>query len=85
MEDALQGEPIAVFKPVKGTIGVYVNPENGKLATSDCPIQRLTYFVAGTEPTEYCTDHLLHEEESIDQIEEKEEVPWYKKIFNWSI
>ena len=50
------------LKPQKVRVGVYINPENGKLATKDCPVRRFTYFAVGTEPTEYCTDHLLDEE-----------------------
>lgn len=84
MEDALQGEAVKSFKAPKGTVGVYINPENGKLATEDCPVRRLTYYVAGTEPTEYCVDHILDEEEvpPKEKPREKEEkIPWYKKIF----
>lgn len=84
MEDALEGEAVKSFKAPKGTVGVYINPENGKLATEDCPVRRLTYYVTGTEPTEYCVDHILDEEEvpSKEKPREKEEkIPWYKKIF----
>lgn len=85
MENALKEEPLKTFKAPKGTIGVYVNPENGLLATENCPIKRLTYFVAGTEPTEYCIEHLDKEEEkpSLNEKEEKQKMPWYKRIFNW--
>ena len=37
MEKALEGTKAKNFKAAKGTIGVYINPENGKLATDDCP------------------------------------------------
>lgn len=84
MENALEDEPRKKFKKVKGTVAVYVNPENGKLATDDCPIKRLTYFKAGTEPQEYCTDHLddeesVHKEEKHQEKHEKK--PWYKRIW----
>ncbi|WP_433745495.1 transglycosylase domain-containing protein [Falsibacillus pallidus] len=88
MESALKDEPIKAFKPTKGVVGVKVDPENGKLATEDCPRARLTYFKAGTEPTEYCQLHLSHQIEKSDAPQpdkkalEKEE-PWYKKIFHW--
>ena len=59
MEKALDGTTAKSFKAPKGTLGVYINPENGKLATKDCPVRRFTYFAVGTEPTEYCTDHLF--------------------------
>ncbi|MEH7390104.1 transglycosylase domain-containing protein [Bacillus sp. JJ1474] len=83
MEEAHQGLPVKGFKPVKGTVGVYVNPENGKLATDECPVKRLTYFAKGTEPTEYCTAHLLYQEEKPGVKEQPEKKPWYKRLFNW--
>ena len=84
MEEALQGRPVKAFKPPKeGVVGVYVNPANGKLATKDCPVRRFTYFVAGTEPTEYCTDHLKNTDESPAKQREHKKVPWYKKIMPW--
>jgi penicillin-binding protein 2D len=84
MEESLEGKPVKAFTPPKeGVIGVYVNPENGKLASKDCPVRRFTYFVAGTEPTEYCTDHLDHKEDKPKGKKQETKDPWYKKIFNW--
>ncbi|MGX6445478.1 transglycosylase domain-containing protein [Neobacillus sp. K501] len=83
MEDALKGKPVKAFQPPReGVVGVYVNPENGKLASKDCPVRRFTYFVEGTEPTEYCTEHLKHGEKPEKQKQETKE-PWYKKIIPW--
>ena len=89
MEEALDGTTAKSFKAPKGTLGVYINPENGKLATKDCPVRRFTYFAVGTEPTEYCTDHLFDEgeEPSHDgkkQPKDKQHVPWFKKVLPWS-
>lgn len=83
MEEALKDEPIQSFKPPKGTIGVYIDPQNGKLATSDCPVQRFTYFIEGTEPTVYCTEHITEELPLIEKenINKEEKIPWYKKLF----
>jgi membrane carboxypeptidase/penicillin-binding protein len=84
MEDALENEPMRNFKaPKEGVVGVYVNPTNGKLASRDCPIKRFTYFVAGTEPTEYCTDHLIHTEQDHKKQTDKKKQPWYKKIWGF--
>ncbi len=84
MEEALKGKPVKGFNPPKeGVVGVYVNPENGKLASKDCPVRRFTYFVAGTEPTEYCTDHLKHENHKPAKEKQETKDPWYKKIFKW--
>lgn len=84
MEESLEGKPVKAFTPPKeGVIGVYVNPENGKLASKDCPVRRFTYFVAGTEPTEYCTDHLDHKDNKSKEKKQETKDPWYKRIFNW--
>ncbi|WP_456279544.1 transglycosylase domain-containing protein [Bacillus sp. AK128] len=87
MEEALQDEPVHAFKPTSGVVGVYVNPDNGMLATETCPVVRLTYYVKGTEPTEYCQDHLpyQYEEEGPlnEEDEEKAEPGLIKKIMNW--
>lgn len=84
MEDALKGKPVKEFKaPKDGVNGVFINPDNGKLATSDCPKRRLTYYVAGTEPTEYCTEHLKHKDSLPIDPNIDEKTPWYKRIFQW--
>ncbi|MGP7817006.1 transglycosylase domain-containing protein [Niallia sp. 01092] len=85
MEESLKEEPIKGFEPTKGTVGVYIDPKSGKLATSGCPTKRLMYFTKETVPTEYCSD--LPKEDASDsnkkgkKIEEK--MPWYKRIFHW--
>jgi penicillin-binding protein 2D len=83
MEEALDGKTVKAFKPPKeGVVGVYVNPLNGKLATKDCPVRRFTYYVAGTEPTDYCTEHIKNPEAT--KKKDSKKVPWYKKILPWS-
>ncbi|WP_442596986.1 transglycosylase domain-containing protein [Neobacillus sp. D3-1R] len=86
MEDSLKNEPIKNFKrPKNGVIGVYVNPANGKLASKECPVKRFTYFVAGTEPTDYCTDHLTNTKQTNSKHKEApKKKPWYKKIWDWN-
>ncbi|RSD27178.1 transglycosylase domain-containing protein [Mesobacillus subterraneus] len=82
MEKALDDEPAKKFKAAKGTVSVLVDPSNGKLASEGCPVTRETLFVAGTEPAEYCTDHLDHEEHKEEKAEKKKEKkPWYKRLF----
>ncbi|MBV7505149.1 PBP1A family penicillin-binding protein [Bacillus sp. sid0103] len=85
MEEALKGKPVKAFKaPKEGVTGVYVDPTNGKLATKDCPVRRFTYFVTGTEPTEYCTEHLKNHESVPEKHKGDKKLPWYKKIMPWS-
>jgi membrane peptidoglycan carboxypeptidase len=85
MEEALKGKPVKKFKaPNTGVVGLYVNPANGKLATSDCPVKRKTYFVEGTEPTEYCTEHIKHDQALPADPQPEQKKPWYKRILPWS-
>jgi membrane carboxypeptidase/penicillin-binding protein len=79
MEKSLQGKPKKKFKPTKGVVGVYVDPDNGKLATKSCPVRRLTYYIAGTEPTEYCTVHLS--DKKAKKKEKKKH--WFEKWLPW--
>lgn len=86
MEEALKGKPVQSFKPPKeGVVGVYVDPASGKLSSKECPVRRFTYFVAGTEPTEYCTDHLKHKKDSepAKKRQNQQEDSWFKRIFRW--
>ncbi|WP_064091977.1 transglycosylase domain-containing protein [Rossellomorea aquimaris] len=85
MEEALKNEPVKAFRPTKGVVGVAVNPHNGKLATKDCPVQRFTYFVKGTEPTEYCTEHIKDTDtpKQSEPSHKKEKKPWYQKVKDW--
>ncbi|MEK3806825.1 PBP1A family penicillin-binding protein [Bacillus sp. FSL H8-0547] len=83
MEEALKDESVKAFSPPKGVIGVYINPKTGKLASDNCPTKRFAYFVKGTEPTEYCTDHLEDGNSSPQKGEEKQEETWYKNVWKW--
>ncbi len=82
MENSLKKSTFKQFKPKgKQLIGVKINPENGKIATKNCPVAVLTYFTKGTEPTEHCTAHLDENgKPSENNNTDKKEKPWYKKI-----
>jgi membrane carboxypeptidase/penicillin-binding protein len=64
-------------------IGVYINPKTGKLASDDCPVKRFAYFIKGTEPTEYCTEHVEHGKQLPVKEKQKQEKTWYKKVLRW--
>lgn len=68
------------FTPPNGIIGKIIDVETGLLATEHCPTKRTTYFERGTEPTTFCSDHHLLEDEFVEEIEEDE--PFYKQFFN---
>jgi 1A family penicillin-binding protein len=80
MEKSLKGQPKKKFKPPKGVKAVAINPLNGKLATKNCPVSRKAYFIAGTEPTEYCTEH-LKKKDSSKQAKKIREKNWFQKLF----
>lgn len=85
MEESLEDESVKAFRPPDGVVGVYINPTSGKLATKDCPVRRLTYFVEGTEPTEYCKEHKSNktsEDKAKNEKNDKEE-GLFKKLFKW--
>lgn len=83
MEQTHRDLAIKNFTPPKGTIGVEINPENGLLATPDCPVKRLTYFVEGTEPVEYCKEHGNKLPKKHYQPKKQKKLPWYKRLFQW--
>ncbi|KZN99904.1 transglycosylase domain-containing protein [Pseudobacillus badius] len=80
MEGSHRGKPVKKFQKPKGVIAVNINPENGKIASSDCPVTRTMYFVKGTEPEEYCTDHLPKKKKEKEKEGQKEE-GWLQRLF----
>jgi penicillin-binding protein 1B len=45
------------FEPPSGVLQETVDPQSGQLATTSCPQTTQEYFVAGSEPTQYCELH----------------------------
>jgi penicillin-binding protein 1B len=45
------------FVPPPGVVQEVIDPETGQLATPLCPKTADEYFIAGSEPTEYCQEH----------------------------
>ncbi|HET7521940.1 MAG TPA: transglycosylase domain-containing protein [Bacillales bacterium] len=86
MKEALEGQPKKPFDPPKGVVGVWVDPDTGKLATEDCPQRRFAYYVKGTQPTRYCRKHLKgtdRPEGNSPKTEEKENQSWLDRLFDW--
>ncbi|MBB5174125.1 transglycosylase domain-containing protein [Texcoconibacillus texcoconensis] len=81
IEDALSEELTLPFSKPDGIIEVDINPETGRLATEDCPVQHTTAFIEGTEPSIYCTKHLgdKDEEEQDNYRQEKRDREKHKK------
>jgi 1A family penicillin-binding protein len=86
MEEGLKNEPKQDFEKPADTVAVNINPQNGKIATKSCPVSVKIYFVKGTEPTEYCTEHLDDPKDfNSMKIKAKEDAKngWWKKYFPW--
>ncbi|WP_416147814.1 transglycosylase domain-containing protein [Salipaludibacillus sp. HK11] len=93
MKEALDGELKLTFDLPKNVTEVEINPYNGLLATEDCPVSRPTLFFNGTEPTEYCTEHIkeVEQEESYDeemaekykQREDEKKKKWLDRFVDW--
>ncbi|MCI0765305.1 PBP1A family penicillin-binding protein [Bacillus sp. TL12] len=83
MEKGLEGQPKKDFKQPSDVVAVNINPENGKIATKSCPVSVKMYFTKGTEPTEYCIDHVDDKEEFEKASKEKKKEGWWKRYFPW--
>jgi membrane carboxypeptidase/penicillin-binding protein len=78
MEEALKGKKKEKFKAPNGLMSVNINPQNGKLASKSCPVQYKAYYLTGTQPKTYCTDHIDHAAKTKKKEREKED-----KRFHW--
>ena len=77
METSLKDKPVKYFKETSNVIGLHIDPKSGKIASERCSNSRLTYFVKGTEPEEYCPEHFKGDSPNEQQPVKK---PWYKWI-----
>ena len=57
MRSASAGKPAVDFAKPEDVVTASIDPATGELATPDCPKTRDEFFVAGTEPTKYCSRH----------------------------
>ena len=69
------------FKQPSDVVAVNINPENGKIATKNCPISVKMYFAKGTEPTEYCMDHVDDKEEFESPSNPTDEILGYFELW----
>ena len=88
-QEALRDHSKMPFYRPDHLIGVAINPDNGKLATEDCPVRRFAYFLEGTEPTEYCLEHIINKEVDLfeadiqDEWEELEKETLFNRFIKW--
>lgn len=83
MEKALHDQPPALFEMPPGITSVYVEPSSGKLATEHCPNPQLVYFATGTEPQEYCTEHIPNHDEAPTPLKPPDQESLWKRMGNW--
>jgi penicillin-binding protein 2D len=57
MRAALAGKPAVDFPKPDGVVTATIDPATGYLAAPDCPNKREEFFIAGTEPTQFCPKH----------------------------
>ncbi|UFJ40219.1 PBP1A family penicillin-binding protein [Brevibacillus humidisoli] len=82
-ENALSDRPPTLFEMPAGVISVYVDPVSHKLATENCPNPQLEYFAQGTEPKEFCTDHLPESDEPPKPIEPPDDQSFWQRFGGW--
>lgn len=84
MESALEAIPPKLFPVPDKVVSVYVDPASGKLANGDCPNSRLETFIAGTEPTAYCTERRGADAPAEKAPpEKKREGSWWNDLKRW--
>lgn len=83
LEESLKEQMPALFPIPEGVVGAYINPDNGLLATEHCPIKSLLYFKKGTEPTEYCHEHLPHEDMAPVPADTEDPSSMWQKMREW--
>jgi penicillin-binding protein 1B len=62
------------FEIPEGIVSVSIDPETQQMATPECPVAEPEVFIAGTEPTEFCTLH------GRNPMERLNPVPWLLKL-----
>ena len=79
IEESLEDKLKLPFPRSKNVVAVAINPDNGRVATDACPIQHVSYFIKGTEPIEFCQDHIEDPSEKSKAKEEIAEIESAKK------
>jgi membrane carboxypeptidase/penicillin-binding protein len=57
MRTALASQSVVDFPKPDSVVSVSVDPSTNHLATPDCPQKRDEFYIAGTQPTDYCPKH----------------------------
>lgn len=57
MRKAVASKPVTDFSRPDTVLLVSIDPETGFLATPDCPKKKDEFYIAGSQPVEYCPKH----------------------------
>lgn len=57
MRSVLAGRQAVDFPKPDTVVSCTIDPATGFLAAPDCPVKQNEFFIAGTQPTEYCPKH----------------------------
>ncbi len=68
MRKALASKPAVDFPRPDTVVSVSIDPVSGKLASPDCPDSREEFYIAGTEPVEYCNKPGGDEQTDINDV-----------------
>jgi penicillin-binding protein 1B len=63
------------FPEAAGVVEAEIDPSTGMLATEQCPLTELEYFVQGTQPSEPCLEHSKDQPDDQEPPEEQETRP----------
>lgn len=91
MEKSLDSVPPKMFPIPENIVSVYIDEETGLLASEACPSETLEYFLAGTEPIQYCestadertTNDSLEQQTPIELNEHKSYRNWWEQVKKW--
>ncbi|MEW9699235.1 transglycosylase domain-containing protein [Paenibacillus sp. SI8] len=84
-ETTLDAIPPKLFPIPEGVASVYIDPISGKLSNEDCPSSRMETFLAGTEPTTYCTSKPAKEPPNGDKkgTPKGQNGSWWNDLKRW--
>ena len=67
MRGLLEGQESNHFASPSGLLKLQVCTSTGTLACKACPLQKVEYFIPGTEPKQACTDEMFTPKEEDQQ------------------
>jgi len=68
MRKAVASRAVVDFPRPDTVVSVSIDPVSGKLASPDCPDSREEFYIAGTEPVEYCHKPGVDEQTDINDV-----------------